>query len=1088
MKVSIRWALILGFLGLIWGTHLITTTSSFVTSQRVLNRHAQDIMSNIAELAMEQAQNHLAHAHVAAALTKRLLSTDVVSSDKSRRGSLERYFHDQLTIYPYFAGIYLGLPNGDFYDVRRDDSRTANGFRTKFIVHRNGVRQVRLIYRDAAFTRLSEHSDPKDTYDPRERPWYQKALAFKQIVWTDPYIFFTSQKPGITIAGPVFTTNGQLRDVVGVDIEIDHLSTFIASLKIGRHGRAFMVNRNGDVIAFPDLAKLRFAKKSSQKSSRLVKIHELDDPLSRKAFVAAGFQLGEGIKFQLNQPRFTSFTHEGRKYLAMFRPFSSPEWPWVICVYLPEADYLGEIKANRRDNIYLTLGISAAATLIGLLLARGIIRPMSLLERDSTAIRENQFTESAPIHSIYKELQVTADSFSHMKSAIKRNQQRYLGIFENIQDVYYEASMRGTILEISPSIERISRYCREELLGTPVSKLYSIPDKREKFIARLCQTGKLNDYEVIFNDKDGGNQYCSLNCTLIRDDHGLPKKIVGSLRVITDRKKAEQELEIYQHHLEDQVWLRTADLEKVNEALRAEIAHHRQTELALRHNEEKYRSILESIQEGYFETNLKGNLTFVNDAASRLLGYEAVELIGMNNRAYTSSATSEKMARTFRHILTTGNPIQGELFTLIRKDGGQRLVEMSISLIRNSAQQAVGFRGVARDITARLQFEDEKQRLEEQLHHAQRMEAIGTLAGGIAHDFNNLLMGIQGNVSLLYMSLEGRAELLESVRTIERCVDSGASLTRQLLGFARGGKYVVTPVDMNDTLMKTSELFGRTKKEIRTHGNYQKGLWTVEADQGQIEQVLVNMYVNAWQAMSERGDLWLSTENVMLGEKVTRPHDIKPGRYVKVTIRDNGHGMDERVRQRIFEPFFTTKKRGRGTGLGLASAFGIIRNHSGTITVESQVNQGSTFYIYLPASDLSMDQPSQDDVQTASGSETILIIDDEPFILTSLREILERLGYQVLTAEGGIAGLEMFETHAGGIDLVILDMIMPDMGGGEVFDRIRELEPRVKVLLASGYSINRLAEEIIERGCNGFIQKPFNLTKLSQQVRMVIAG
>ncbi|MEJ2641904.1 MAG: cache domain-containing protein, partial [Desulfosarcinaceae bacterium] len=254
LKISIRWVFIGVILGLIWGTHLITTTSAFVTSQRVLERHAKGIMANIAELAMEQSRNHLAHAHSAADLTKRLLMAQVVSNDLSRVGELERYFFDQLALYPHLAGIYFGTPAGDFYDVRRAEPSAKGSFRSKFIEHdAHGQRTCQLVWRDSSFRMNADELDPEDTYDPRQRPWYQLALKKRTIVWTDPYVFFTSQKPGITIAGPVYAPNGRIRGVVGVDIEIDHLSRFLAGLSIGTHGMAFMLNRNGDVVAFPDV-------------------------------------------------------------------------------------------------------------------------------------------------------------------------------------------------------------------------------------------------------------------------------------------------------------------------------------------------------------------------------------------------------------------------------------------------------------------------------------------------------------------------------------------------------------------------------------------------------------------------------------------------------------------------------------------------------------------------------------------------------------------------------------------------------------------------------------------------------------------
>jgi len=257
IKISIRWALIAGFLGLIWGTHLITTTSSYITSQDVLRQHARDIMENIAELAMEQSQRHLLHAHGAAALTRQLLASNVVGSQSSEIDALERYFHEQLSVNPHFAGIYVGTPQGDFYDVRHFEAKVKEGFRTKVILNTAGNRHVLLRHRDADFYRISEETSNADTYDPRKRPWYQKAIAENRIVWTDPYIFYTSQKPGITIAGPFLNSSRELMGVVGVDIEIDQLSVFIGNLKIGKHGKAFMLNRNADVVAFGDLDKLK---------------------------------------------------------------------------------------------------------------------------------------------------------------------------------------------------------------------------------------------------------------------------------------------------------------------------------------------------------------------------------------------------------------------------------------------------------------------------------------------------------------------------------------------------------------------------------------------------------------------------------------------------------------------------------------------------------------------------------------------------------------------------------------------------------------------------------------------------------------
>jgi two-component system cell cycle sensor histidine kinase/response regulator CckA len=369
----------------------------------------------------------------------------------------------------------------------------------------------------------------------------------------------------------------------------------------------------------------------------------------------------------------------------------------------------------------------------------------------------------------------------------------------------------------------------------------------------------------------------------------------------------------------------------------------------------------------------------------------------------------------------------------------------------------------------------------------QRMEAIGTLGGGVAHDFNNLLMGIQGRTSLMLMDKDSSHPDFEHLKGIEDYVKSAANLTKQLLGFARGGKYEVKPTDINALIKKTSKMFGRTKKEIKIHGKYQKDVWTIESDQGQIEQVLMNLYVNAWQAMPGGGELYLQTENVTLGEDYVKPFKIEPGKYVKISVTDTGVGMDEATRQRIFDPFFTTKEMGRGTGLGLASAYGIIKNHGGFINVYSEKGEGTAFNIHLPASasEVGGRRPEvSEDVM--HGHETVLLVDDEDMIIDVGEKLLQKLGYEVLIARSGKEATEIYEKNKDRIDMVILDMIMPDMSGGDTFDRLREITPHIKVLLSTGYSIDGQATEILNRGCNGFIQKPFNMKQLSGKLREIL--
>jgi CheY-like chemotaxis protein len=324
------------------------------------------------------------------------------------------------------------------------------------------------------------------------------------------------------------------------------------------------------------------------------------------------------------------------------------------------------------------------------------------------------------------------------------------------------------------------------------------------------------------------------------------------------------------------------------------------------------------------------------------------------------------------------------------------------------------------------------------------------------------------------------------LKHIEELIQSGADLTAQLLGFARGGRYDVKPVSMNDIVEKSCAMFGRTKKEITIHRKYANDPCIVEVDRSQMEQVFMNLFVNAWQAMPGGGDMFVETEKVVLDEIHAIPGPMTSGRYVKVTVTDTGTGMDTHTKERIFDPFFSTKGMGRGTGLGLATVYGILRGHGGMITVESEPGQGSTFILCLPASEKDHAAEKGSDEALLRGTETILLVDDEETVLEVSRELLASLGYRVYAAGSGQEAVVLYKERKGEIDLVILDMVMPGLSGGETFDRLREIDSGIKVLLASGYSIDGKAQDILDRGCNGFLQKPFRLEELSRRVREVL--
>ncbi|MGA8280091.1 MAG: ATP-binding protein [Desulfobacterales bacterium] len=382
----------------------------------------------------------------------------------------------------------------------------------------------------------------------------------------------------------------------------------------------------------------------------------------------------------------------------------------------------------------------------------------------------------------------------------------------------------------------------------------------------------------------------------------------------------------------------------------------------------------------------------------------------------------------------------------------------------------------------------ERKRLESQFFNAQKMEAIGTLAGGIAHDFNNLLMAIEGLASLILQDTGADHPHYATLTKIEKQVKNGAKLTAQLLGYARRERSGSALINLNQVVRETAEAFGRTRKQIAISLDLDDALRPVEANPGQIEQVLLNLCVNAADAMSDGGRLSFKSTNATREVMQVRAYMPKHGEYVRLDVQDTGIGMDEATRERIFEPFFTTKEMGRGTGLGLASVFGIVKSLGGFIEVESEIERGTTFRIYLPASSRTLaadPQPAGEQPAMAS-SRTVLLVDDEEVVLDVGVKMLQHFGYAVLPAANGHEAMQIYTENKAKIDLVILDMVMPDMGGRVVYDRLKQCNSDVKVLLSSGYSLSGEAAEIMKSGCNGFIQKPFNIKELTTQIDQIL--
>jgi len=577
-------------------------------------------------------------------------------------------------------------------------------------------------------------------------------------------------------------------------------------------------------------------------------------------------------------------------------------------------------------------------------------------------------------------------------------------------------------------------------------------------------------------DVNGREIYIDHIATPIKDARG---NTTGSLVLIIDITRAKtQEMELLAHrnNLEKMVEARTGELETSE-------ARYRELYEQTSRSEKLYRSLLNSSADAIVIYNLEGEVQYLSPSFTEIFGWRLDELKGKQIPFVPEFAQASSITE-IRRVLETGEPSRNFQTNRLTRDGRLLDIYISASKYDDSRGKPVGILVILKDVT-------DTKAMELQLHRAQKIEALGTLAGGIAHDFNNLLMGIQGNASLLLLDCkeQDQGQPKERLKNIEKYVQRGEYLTKQLLGLSKSGKYEVKPTDINDLIHGCSGMFGETRKEIAISRHFQKDIWPVEVDKGQLEQVMLNLFVNAAQAMPGGGDLFIETRNVVFDQQAISSYNLLPGNYVKIIVKDTGTGIADSVKDKIFDPFFTTKEKERGTGLGLASAYGIISNHAGFIDVKSKVDQGTTFTICLPASDknaVASEKKSAPGFH--KGDETILLVDDEEMVADIGKQLLEKLGYTVKTADSGRAALGVFGLEKDTIDLVILDMIMPGLSGSETFDRIRALNPKVKTLLSSGYSLDGQASDILKRGCSGFIQKPFNINELSQKIREILDG
>jgi PAS domain S-box-containing protein len=644
-----------------------------------------------------------------------------------------------------------------------------------------------------------------------------------------------------------------------------------------------------------------------------------------------------------------------------------------------------------------------------------------------------------------------------------------------------------------------------------------------------------------------------------------------------------------------------------------------ESEAALRESEKKYRTILDNIEDGYFEVDLKGNFTFFNDALCRLIGYSATAMAGMNNREYMDDENAKKVFQTFNRVYETGKPTKGFDWEITKVDGSKSQVDASVSLIEDPEGNPIGFRGIARDVTKhkqseralreseakyrqlvnhapagiyevdflegkfvsvndliceytgytrqelltmsafeimtedsqkkflerldkilkgqkvpssiefkiraksgrelcvlinskiiygadgkpkgatavvhdlteQKQAEEEKKNLEYQLQQAQKMEAIGTLAGGIAHDFNNILSVIIGYTELILMNGDVNEEVRQNLKEIFSASKHARDMVKQILAFSRQNKQERKPIQVAHIVKEAIKMLRASlPATISIQQHIEKDTGVIEADPTQIHQVLMNLCTNAAHAIHEKdGVLEIHLGNVELDQKAAADiPGLKTGSYLKLSVKDSGEGIDPKIQQQIFNPYFTTKEKGKGTGLGLAVVQGIVKSNNGAVTVESELGKGATFHVYLPTIKRKLTADEEIATPLPMGCEHILLVDDEQPLVEIGKQMLERLGYSVDMRTSSIEALELFRANPDRFDLVITDIVMPNMNGDRLAQKIIDIRNDIPVVLCTGYSEKFTRRNASEMGIQSFLMKPLVMRDLADTVRQALTA
>ncbi|MBN1554733.1 MAG: PAS domain S-box protein [Phycisphaerae bacterium] len=899
---------------------------------------------------------------------------------------------------------------------------------------------IRILDQKGIVTHLAPFDENIPGLDMSNQPYYRVARKTGESHWSHTLILSQTRRLALTLTLPL-----EKEMIVGY-LNLSELNRVIDKVKIGDSGYAAIIDSNGTIIAHPD------QKFVSERTN------------VKHLFFAQQSMMGKERTFFY---RFMGVEKIGSVAFV-------PQTHWMVIVTQPIEEAFLPVQRVRNIGWAGMLAAILLAGFIALINLKRVLKPLLRLEKESQRIADGDYTyepESIP----YLEIRNVAHSFKTMIDAIRdrdkelRNSEaKYRQLVESSRILIWSVDSLGRWTYLNENAaRRIYGYEPGEMLGKPFTD-FMTPEQAKKdwgiFEEIMAGKNQVN-YETVHLRKDGTPIMMNFSAIVLRDEQGESLGTTGTAGDITERKRAEE---------------------------------------ALRESERRLREAQQLAHLGNWHWDIQtGNVEW-SDEVYEIFRFDPNQVTPQIDSILTLLPWSEHHSRDQESIQKAFESLEFGSYEQesLRADGSTGFYTVTLQGIYDDDGRLAVIRGTVQDITERKQIEEERLSLERQVQHVQKLESLGVLAGGIAHDFNNLLMGILGNADLAIGILPPYSPARENIREIEKASKRAAELAKQMLAYSGKGRFIIKSIDLNEFVEEMAHLLKVSiSKKTMLRYHFAKNLPFFDGDVTQIRQVIMNLITNASEAIGDNsGVITLSTgathcDRAYLDNiNKTMPadlHQLMPeGVYVYLEVRDTGCGMDTKTIEKLFDPFFTTKFMGRG--LGLSAVLGIVRGHRGIINVYSEIGKGTTFKVLFPASpspqnptaDRSEDNAVEEDWR---GSGTVLLVDDEELIQHAGKQMLERIGFTVLTASDGEEALRIFQESDGDIDCVLLDLTMPRMSGEECLRELRKIKSDVRIVLSSGYNEQDVVRRFTEKGPAGFIQKPYQTENLRRKMKEIFS-